>query len=102
MSQQGIKDAKNNSPWHIIESNKIESFVAHGDTVNIKLSKDALLGTLQLGENSTEVYLSEIKLEDISSKTNADNFTCTKSDLIKCKELKIVRTFVLVEILKDD
>lgn len=81
--------------WHGKEFKKIVDYVASGDSLHVELSKDAIDGTLKIGDEIIPVYMCGIDLKNISLDCEP---VCETSDgKIRFPKTKIVREFVLRE-----
>lgn len=69
--------------------------MANGDSPHVELSKDAIEGTLKIGDEIIPIYVSGIDLKNIS--LNFGLVYKTSDREIEYPETKIVRKFVLVE-----
>ena len=93
--QQEIENPIPKKCWHEKEFKKIVDYVASGDSLHVELSKDAIEGTLKIGDEIIPVYMCGIDLKNISLDCEP---VCETSDgKIRFPETKIVRKFVLME-----
>lgn len=67
--------------------------MSSGDSLYVELSKDAIEGTLKIGNEIFPVYVSRIDFENISHDLTYE----TSDGKISYPKIKIIRKFVLIE-----
>lgn len=82
--------------WHEDEMKKIVNYMATGDILHVELSKDAIEGTLKIGDEIIPVYTVGIDVKDVLPDLR-DDMVVSEDGSVKLKKTCLVREFTLRE-----